>query len=107
MLPLRMTKFSEMCVADLNSFLMVMLHSSDSITVYCVSENMLWIIGHIIHNICICVCDVSWRGPTRMLTAGCTRAGTVGTSLMRGSPTGPAGTLCPKVSKTSSPEQHE
>lgn len=51
------------------------------------------------------LCDVSWRGPTRMLTAGCTRVGTVGTSLMKGSPTGPAGTLCPKVSKTSAPEK--
>lgn len=42
--------------------------------------------------------DHSWRGPTRMLTAGCTRAGTVGTFLKRGLPTGQAGTLCPKVS---------
>lgn len=48
---------------------------------------------------CPFVCDDSWRGPTHMLTAGCTRAGTVATTLMRGSPMGPAGTRCPKVSK--------
>lgn len=56
-------------------------------------------------NTCPFVCDDSWRGPTHTLTAGCTRAGTVATTLMRGSPMGPAGTRCPKVSKTSSPEQ--
>lgn len=54
---------------------------------------------------CPFVCDDSWRGPTHTLMAGCTRAGTVATTLMRGSPMGPAGTRCPKVSKTSSPEQ--
>lgn len=48
---------------------------------------------------CAFVCDDSWRGPIRTLTAGCTKVGTVGTSLTRGSPTGPAGILYPKVSK--------
>lgn len=46
-------------------------------------------------------CGGSWRGPTRMLTAGCTKAGTVETFLMKASPTGPAGTLCPKVTGAS------
>lgn len=36
-----------------------------------------------------------------MLTVGCTMVGTAGTSLMKGSQMGPAGTPCPKVSKTS------
>lgn len=59
----------------------------------------------VVCNLMLCICMGtcvfdSWRGPTRTLTAGCTRAGTVETSSMRGSPTGPAGTRCPKVSKS-------
>lgn len=41
----------------------------------------------------------SWQGPTLTLTAGCTRDGTAVISLTKGSPMGPAGTLCPKVGK--------
>lgn len=49
--------------------------------------------------LCVCLWGGSWRGPTHTPTAGCTTAGTAGTSSMRASPMEPAGTLCPEVCK--------
>lgn len=84
MQPLRMTRSSERC-ADQQFFPDVVYVGSH----HCYVVWMMALVR--------IVCDDSWRGPIRTHTAGCTKGGTAGTSLMKGSPMEPAGTLCPKV----------